>query len=205
MSTNTKKRRQKADGGKSGETTNAAGSRSRHSKMDKVNIPDGERLPLQLKISEFLAGSDNKIVLKGLTNTHRKYLHQYARHLNLKTKSYGNKTNRELHISRLKRRDTLGDVKALSITTATRNTLQNLLPTIQTQLVNSEAAVQETTYRHKNTNRSESISVALGPRMVPQRSQRISNELYRDKQELPIFHYQADLLQMLKQHNVSAK
>lgn len=200
MSTNTKKHRQKAAGIDGGSSSN-----QRFGQMEKVKIPESERLPLQLKISDFLASSDDEIVLKGLSNTHRKYLHQYAARLGLKTQSYGSKNNRELHVRRRKRLTTLGDVRPLNITPATRAVLQSLLPTIQTQLVTNQMLVQSnpnTSHRYRNL-RSDSISVALGPRMIPPRAQRISNELFRDKQELPIYHYQGELNQMLKQHNVS--
>lgn len=200
MSTNTKKHRQKAAGIDGGSSSN-----HRQSHMEKVKIPESERLPLQLKISDFLASSDDEIILKGLSNTHRKYLHQYAARLGLKSQSYGNKNSRELHIRRRKRLTTLGDVRPLNMSAATRTMLQSLLPTIQTQLVTNQVIVQSNpsaSHRYRNL-RGDSISVALGPRMIPPRSQRISNELFRDKQELPIFHYQGELNQMLKQHNVS--
>lgn len=197
MSTNSKKRRQKAAGLEGGSTSN-----NRNPKVETVKVPESERLPLQLKISDFLASSDDEIILKGLSNLHRKYLHQYAARLGLKSQSYGSKNNRELHIRRRKRLTTLGDVRPLNMSPATRTVLQNLLPTIQTQLV-ANGAIVSSSYRHQKNLRGDSLSVALGPRMIPPRSQRISNELFRDKQELPIFQYQADLNQMLKQHNVS--
>ncbi|XP_075158538.1 3'-5' RNA helicase YTHDC2 [Haematobia irritans] len=203
MSTNTwKKRRQRGGAGgshpKDASTTTVA---QNNKKVERVNIPENERLPLQVKISEFLASNDDEIVLKGLSNNHRKYLHQYAAQRGLKSKSYGSKSIRELHISKRKRLTALGDVKSLNITPATRATLQNLMPAIQSQLATNQAILQSNFHRHKGL-RCESLSVALGPRMVPPRPQRISNELYRDKQELPIFQYQAELNQMLSQHNV---
>ncbi|KAM7347413.1 3'-5' RNA helicase YTHDC2 [Cochliomyia hominivorax] len=201
MSTNTKKHRQEAAGidGEGGSSSN----NQRYGQMEKLKI--SESLQLQLKISDFLASSDDEIVLKGLSKTHRKYLHQYAARLNLKTQSYGDKNNRELHVRRRKRLTALGDVRPLNLSVATRQILQSLLPTIQTQLVTTNQVIGQTnpntSHRFRNL-RSDSISIALGPRMVPPRSQRISNELFRDKQELPIYHYQGELNQMLKQHNV---
>lgn len=204
MSTNTTRRRNRQkvvtdSGGGGGGHNNHNRS---NGKKDRVNVPENERLPLQMKIQEFLASSDAEIVLKGLSNEHRKYLHKYAATRGLKSKSYGAQSNRELHISKRKRLTTLGDAKPLPISPATRAMLQSLLPAIQPQLVTNQALLQTNTHRNKGI-RSESLSIALGPRMVPPRPQRISNELFRDKQELPIYHYQADLHQMLKQHNVS--
>lgn len=200
MSTNPKKHRQKAAGidGSSTSTSN-----HRHSQME-IKLPESELLPLQLKISDFLASSDDEIILKGLSNVQRKYIHQYAQRLGLKTRSYGNKNSRILYVRRRKRLTTLGDVRPLNISAATRAMLQNLLPTIQSQLVTNQVLQTNSITSHRYRNlRSDSISVALGPRMIPPRAQRISNELFRDKQELPIYHYQAELNQMLKQHNVS--
>ncbi|XP_037812278.1 DExH-box ATP-dependent RNA helicase DExH1 [Lucilia sericata] len=196
MSTNTKKHRQKAAG--------IDGGGSSRNQRESHKMPESERLPLQLKISDFLAGSEDEIVFKGLSNIQRKYMHQFAARLGLKTQSYGSKNNRELHVRRRKRLTTLGDVRPLNMSAATRAVLQSLLPTIQTQLVTNQVIVQSNpnaSHRYRNL-RSDSISVALGPRMIPPRAQRISNELFRDKQELPIYHYQGELHQMLKQHNV---
>ena len=201
MSTNPKKHRQKAAGLDGGSTST---SKNRNKEME-MKLPESELLPLQLKISDFLASSEDEIILKGLNNVQRKYLHQYAQRLGLRSRSYGNKNNRVLFVRRRKRLTTLGDIRPLNISAATRAVLQNLLPTIQSQLVTNQVVVQTnsvTSHRYKNL-RSDSISVTLGPRMIPPRAQRISNELFRDKQELPIYHYQAELNQMLKQHNVS--
>lgn len=200
MSTNTKKHRQKAAGFVGGSSS----SNHVYSQVEKVKIPESERLPLQLKISDFLASSDDEIILKGLSNAHRKYLHEYASRLGLKTQSFGSQSNRELHVLKRKRLTTLGGVQQLNMSAATRAVLQSLLPTIQTQLVANQVIQSNPNSSHRYRNlRSDSMSVALCPRMIPPRAQRISNELFRDKQELPIYHYQGELHQMMKQHNVS--
>ncbi|XP_061388110.1 uncharacterized protein LOC133323172 [Musca vetustissima] len=201
MSTNTNRRRRQKPAGSNSNSANPNTGNRNNGKIERVNIPESDRLPLQTKISNFLASSEDEIVLKGLSNLHRKYLHQYAAQRGLKSKSYGSKNNRELHISKRKRLVTLGNSQPLYIAPATRTMLQSLMPAIQSQLVANQALLQSNAHRHKGI-RSESLSVALGPRMVPPRPQRISNELFRDKQELPIYHYQAELHQMLKQHNV---
>lgn len=200
MSTNTKKLRHKAAG-----MDGCSGSNRHYGQMEEINIPESERLPLQLRISDFLASSDDEIILKGLSKAHRKYLHEYAARLGLKCKSYGKKNSRELYIRRRKRLSALGEVRPLNISASTRVMLKGILPTIQNQLANNQGIFEtkpSTSHKYRNL-RSDSISQALGPHMIPPGAQKISDELFRDKQELPIFHYQGELSQIMSQNNVS--
>uniref|UniRef100_A0A1A9UZM5 RNA helicase n=1 Tax=Glossina austeni TaxID=7395 RepID=A0A1A9UZM5_GLOAU len=197
MSAFTCRLQKNSDGIKSSKSKN-----KRNNKMDAVYLAENERLPLQQKIREFLTGSDDEIVLHGLTNLHRKFLHQYAARLGLKSRSYGKKDDRQMHIRKCRRLIFLGDAHALGLSPTTREVLLSLVPAVQSQFIANQTLVQSVGCQQQRQLRGEALSLSLGPHMVPPRPQRIPSELLRDKQELPIHHFQNEIHQILAHHNV---
>lgn len=167
----------------------------------EICLAEKERLQLQQKIKDFLYSGEDEIVLKGLSNEQRKYLHSYVARFGLKSRSYGGKADRELHVKR-KHKDKFKILQSLTFSKSLRSTLFSLVPAFQSQLLIQNPNCKQSTVKQRKIVR-EAYLQPLGPSMIPPRPQRISNELFRDKQELPIFHYQNAILDMLKHHNVS--
>ncbi|XP_053948087.1 3'-5' RNA helicase YTHDC2 [Anastrepha ludens] len=165
-----------------------------------------DRLQLHQRISQFLAGSDVELVIPGLSNVQRKYLHKYIAHLGLLSRSYGPESNRVLHITHRKRLKSLGHVRKLELSAASRSLLEKSLPVFEAHVIDANRVQHQQISRQqlqkKSRLRSESLLIGLGSRLVPPRANRISSELYRDKQELPIYLYQEEIHNMLKQHAI---
>ncbi|XP_004518807.1 probable ATP-dependent RNA helicase YTHDC2 [Ceratitis capitata] len=178
----------------------------RNSSTNELNLAEGVRLQLQQRISEFLAGTDIELVIPELSNAERKYLHKYIARLGLSSRSYGSKNNRVLHITHRKRLSTLGLIHKLELLTACRNLMEESLRLYEIPLVDRIPTNQNQISRHQFQNRtrlrSEALLLGLGPRLVPPQPKRISSELYRDKQELPIYFYKEEINKMLLQNSI---
>lgn len=172
-------------------------SGKRDKKVNKdIILPEGERLQLQHRIAEFLAGTDVELVIPGLSNAQRKYVHNYIARLGLLSRSYGSKNNRVLHITHRKRLKLSGCLRKVELSSASRLVLEKLpLYTV------TERSVHERRQRiqKKNRLRCEALLGGLGPRLVPPHPNRIPTELYKDKRELPIYFYQDEINRILKQ------
>ena len=173
---------------------------------DDIQLSEAEKLPLQKTIADFINGVEEELILEGLTNLHRKYLHKYVARIGLKSRSHGSPSNRVLVISRRKRLVTLGSEHKLELPLNSRRLLADMLPSLRSHLEATKKLQQQPPVNQQQKQsrlRGEALLLGLGPRMVPPRSQRIANDLYREKQELPVYRYQDELLQMLKKHPVS--
>ncbi|XP_036348025.1 3'-5' RNA helicase YTHDC2 isoform X1 [Rhagoletis pomonella] len=180
-------------------------TRNKHCNKE-VNLPEEDRLQLQQRISDFLAGSDVELVIPGLSNAQRKFLHKYIARLGLLSRSYGSKASRVLHITHRKRLTSLGFLHKLELSSVSRSLLEKSLPFLETHTSETNHIQHQQSSRQqiakRNRIRSEALLLGLGPRLVPPRAHRISSELYRDKQELPIYLYQEEIHNMLKQHSI---
>lgn len=178
----------------------------------EINLPENERVPLQKKVLDFLHGGDSStLIIPGLSNLHRKYLHKYAAKNGLQSKSFGSKNNRELHISYKKKVLHTENAHQLKFSNSTREVLADIALNLKDHKNSSapQHPASRTNGQHMNNVKSkiraESLLIGLGPRMVPPRPYRISKELFRDKLELPIFQYQDSIRQLLQNHSVIFK
>lgn len=166
------------------------------------NLAEGDRLQLQQRISEFIAGTDVELVVPGLSNAQRKYVHKYIARLGLLSRSYGSKNNRVLHITHRKRLKLSGCLRKIQLSFASRSVLEKLhlydAPSTERSVLERRQRLQK-----KNRQRSEALLCGLGPRLIPPYPNRISADLYRDKRELPIYFYQDEINKILKQSPVS--
>ncbi|XP_067634580.1 3'-5' RNA helicase YTHDC2 [Eurosta solidaginis] len=169
-------------------------------KNNEADMSQDERLQLQRRISDFIAGSEAELIIPGLSNEHRKYIHKYIARLGLVSRSQGPKNNRVLHITHRKRITTLGDIRKLELSAASRSYLKKAMSLYDTDRMQQQQITRQ--QHRKNRIRSESLLIGLGLRLVPPRSNRISSELYRDKQELPIYQYQEEIQNKLVHYSI---
>ncbi|XP_050328258.1 3'-5' RNA helicase YTHDC2-like [Bactrocera neohumeralis] len=168
---------------------------------NEVNLPEGDRLQLQQRISEFIAGTDVELIIPGLSNAQRKYAHKYIARLGLLSRSYGSKNNRVLHITHRKRLKSSGCLRKIELSSASRSVLEKL-HLYDTPSTERSALERRQRLQNKNRLRSEALLGGLGPRLVPPHPKRISTELYRDKRELPIYFYQDEINKILKESHI---
>lgn len=182
-------------------TQNSNKQQSTKSKENN-NIPRNVQRELKAKITHFLDyGETESLILSGLPNDQRKFLHKYAASIGLKSKSTGSKDKRELHISLRTKRITLGHRKLLGLSDETRVYFDKpMLQEIKEKLSQESIAKCEKT---RNKTRNGCLLMQLGPRLVPPRQQRVNPQIQRDRMELPIAMYQTAITEVLRTNSVA--
>ncbi|XP_037936872.1 3'-5' RNA helicase YTHDC2-like [Teleopsis dalmanni] len=175
---------------------------NRNSNKERQNLPDAERLPLEQLVSAFIQSNEGEIALPGLSNIERKYLHRYASALRLTTKSYGSKNSRVLYLTKQKTA-MIGIKKKLELAAGTKTLLANVLPSLKEETRKLHSLNETSANVPLNSRyRGDALYLHLGQRLVPPRSNRIKSDMYREKQELPIYQYQDEIYRLLQTNSV---
>ncbi|XP_055912355.1 3'-5' RNA helicase YTHDC2 [Eupeodes corollae] len=166
------------------------------------NLPRNVQRELKAKITHFLDyGEAETLILTALPNDHRKFLHKYAASIGLKSKSFGSKDKRELHISLRAKRITLGHTKLLGLSDETRTYFDKpLLQELREKMLEESIDNCE---KERSLFRKGCLLLQLGPRLVPPRPPRVNLQMQRDRMDLPIAMYQSAIMEVLRNNSVA--
>lgn len=188
-------------------TTKKTKSKSKPKANDKNQMPEqnklsyGELQMLQQSVLDFLSSDQKSTELTGLTNVQRKEIHLFARQHGLKTRSRSCADDRVLTISR--KEVVQQHIRLENVYLIVSPKIKETLDAAIMDLGSSKPgpAAQSSQRRQQNAKNAGGL---VGTPGIPPKPRKISEQLARERRDLPIYEKRDKIFELLEMSQVGS-